>query len=762
MNDTGNSCHGRLGRDSEDSRAGRPWYVLLESAALACILAVLVARPFVMETPFRTSQLVFSAADNGQVSHKSPDELLRVAFAMVLLSAFVLWSIAQTLRRQWRPVGATFAVLLLVFSAWTFPGAVRAVDVRGALTGWFEQSTILLSALAMMQLVAGRKDRLGLVIVVLAALAGAMGAKAVMEAAYDIPQRIAAFHAEPVKQLAQVGITPGTPEAKMFEKRLCDSASLGYLGLSNVFASLLVVLVSAAGGLVVGKFAAARRSRRSARLERGEIHLPTLAAWVGLLAVVVAATAIVLTRSKGGIAAAAVAFVAAILVILRREFFARHRRKFLAACAAVILMGICAVAGWGKIRGSLPGWSMQVRWEYWVGSVDIIKENPVFGFGPGGFGDAYLRHRLPAAAESTKSPHNLIMEAAVQFGLVGAAVYLAMLAWIFIAVTRLRKGDDDLPKIAPIGIVSPIRWCIFLSLVVLVIRAVWMDSTNPAVLVLEALIPACVFGACLLSAMWIGSAPGGADLAGRYARIAVACGLAGFVLHNLISYSLWMPATATVFWITAGAMAGGAGFVKSRRLPGVIGWPVVVLSVSAVVAAGVWLWRPVFNRTLHVRAAQTAYSGGQVHLAAEEMKLAIAADPLDAFAPADLARLYAAAGKPEKAVEYADQTRRMSPTAGHIRLLARLLGRRQPRPGRALIVAGRAVSLDPMNMWFRLEYAEMLLSAGQFDAAAWEIQEVRRINRTRPAISDLRLTDEELKKLDLLEEEIKRRRTGGG
>ncbi len=314
----------------------------------------------------------------------------------------------------------------------------------------------------------------------------------------------------------------------------------------------------------------------------------------------------------------------------------------------------------------------------------------------------------------------------------------------------------------PTGIGPPIRWCVFLPLIVLAIRAAWMDSTNPAVLVLEAVIPACVFGACLMAAMWIGSTLGLPDTAGRYIRIAVAAGLAGFVLHNLISYSLWLPATATVFWVAAGAMAGWAGFGKSRRLPGVICWPVVVLSVSAVVAAGVWLWRPVFNRTLYVRAAQTAYSGGQVRLAAEEMKLAIAADPLDAFAPADLARLYATGAKWPEAVACAKKAWGRSPTFSNARILARALRGIPARRDESLEMACRAVGLDPMNMWFRCEYAEMLLAAGKSDEVLRQIHEIRRINRTRPSISDLKLTDEELQKLDAMEEKIKRRRTDDG
>ncbi len=754
---------------------------LLEGAAMICILAVLAARPFVAEMPFRTSQLVFAVADNGQVPHKSPDELLRVTFAMILLAGVVLCTISQAIRRKYLSGGLIPIVLILVFSVWTFIGAIRAVDVRGALIGWFEQTGILLAAMAMAYLVARRPGRARMVVVVLVALAGAIATKACAEVVWEIPQRIESFRENPEKQLAQVGITPGTAQAKMFERRIDDRASLGYFGLSNVFASLLILLVSAAAGLTIEKFASARRSRKDAPPGKGEIHLPTLAAVISGGLFVLSLVALFLTRSKGGIAAGVVAVAVAMMIMYKSDFFARHRRKLLAACAAVMLTGICTVAGWGILRGSLPGLSMQIRWEYWVGSAGVIKEKPVFGTGPGGFGEAYLRHRLPEAAESTKSPHNLIMDAACQYGPIGAAVYLAILVWMFVAVTgwhgqveaerKLGRGGFStrtsstsfrltVPPDSSIGTNrQAIRWCIFLSLVVFAVRAAWMDSTDPNVLMLEAVIPAGIFAVCLLAAMWTGSALGADFISDGYFRVAVVCGLAGFILHNLVTYTLWMPATATVFWITTGAMVSPA---LAKATAGKMRIPVAILAIAGLVAAGVWLWRPVQVRTLHVHAAQEAISHGRIASAIENMKLAAEADPLDAFAPAGLAKLYAAGGRPAKAVACAEEAWSRSPTFSNARLLVRALRGIPDHRDEALEMATKAVKLDPMNMWFRLEYAEMLLSAGKSDEVLQQIHEIRRIHHARPTISDLRLTSEELKKLDVMEKRINRRRSDDG
>ena len=202
--------------------------------------------------------------------------------------------------------------------------------------------------------------------------------------------------------------------------------------------------------------------------------------------------------------------------------------------------------------------------------------------------------------------------------------------------------------------------------------------------------------------------------------------------------------------------------------------PVAILAVVGFVATGVWLWRPVQVRTLHVRAAQEALSRRRRASAIENMKLAAEADPLDAFAPAGLAKLYAADGRPAKAVQSAEEAWSRSPTFSNARLLARSLcggtGLKpvqedtgyEPVPPGALEMAAKAVELDPMNMWFRCEYAEMLLKAGKNNESLQQIQEIRRIHHARPTISDLRLTDEELKTLGLMEKKIKHRRSDDG
>jgi len=735
---------------------------LLEAAALACILGVLVARPFICELPFRGRQMVFATGPPAEIQ-KAPGELARLTFAMILLTAAALWAVAQALRRRADAAAAAFAAMVLTFAGWTAFSALRAVDVRGGLDAWVEQVAILLAAAVVMQL-ARRPGRWGLIVVVLAALAVTMAWKSYEQAGWEIPRRIAEFQDDPERVLALQGIKPGSPKARMIGKRLRDPSCTGYFGLANVFSSLMIPLAAAAAGLAIDKLAAARRDLAAgARPARGEVHLPTLAAGVSLLLAAATVPALLLTRSKGGILAALAAATAGAAVMARRRLFSRHRRKALAASAAVLLATVCGVAAYGKLRGSLPGRSMQVRWEYWVGACRIVQESPAFGVGPSNFGDAYLRHRLPASAESTKSAHNFLLDAACAYGLVGAGLYLGMLAWVLASAARAEPpGAYSKPGWSGMG-----RWCAFLPAVVFAVRAVWSGQGDPAVLLVDAALPAAVFGAALLAAAWAGPGLAGARVDGSFARIALVAGLAGFVLHNFLTYTLWSPATATVFWIAAGAAAGPA--LRGRRSPRMkaIWAPLAVLAVLGVIAAGAWLWRPVYRRTMLTRAAQRAYALGETARAASHLSQAVAADRLDGMAAADLAELHlraiaalppgAGEGSARQALAFAETAYARSPIARHAILLARALWRAEPSPSRALQMAETAVGLDPMNVRLRREYAEMLLVAGQPEAAAEQLRTIRRIDHARPADSDLRLTPAELAELRRLAERTNRR-----
>ena len=75
--------------------------------------------------------------------------------------------------------------------------------------------------------------------------------------------------------------------------------------------------------------------------------------------------------------------------------------------------------------------SIGSRMEFYVGSVQIIREHPVFGAGTGSFPAAYAAAVAGKHMEATRNPHNEYLMIASQIGVVGLAclLYLFYLEW---------------------------------------------------------------------------------------------------------------------------------------------------------------------------------------------------------------------------------------------------------------------------------------------------------------------------------------------
>jgi hypothetical protein len=306
--------------------------------------------------------------------------------------------------------------------------------------------------------------------------------------------------------------------------------------------------------------------------------------------------------------------------------------------------------------------------------------------------------------------------------------------------------------------------------VVLLILAVWGGMGFSAGLFTQAGLPAAVFGVGLLASGWAGRTLERPFRGGRLGRIALSAGLAAFVLHNLVSYTLFSPATATVFWIAAAAAAAPAMSGEAPKLTRRLSVPLAALAVAGLIAAGVWLWRPVYRRTSQLRLAHSAFSQGRIRATEVHLRAAVAADGLDGLAPGYLATMKLAAlrvDRPElmraitaDGIAFAQLTYDRTPRSLSALVLARALWRDPKQRDRALRMADRAVEMDPMNVRQRWEFADMLAAAGRLEAALRQIDEARRIDQLRPVDSDFRLTDKELTGLSQLEERIRQAKRG--
>jgi len=626
----------------------------IESVALVIILAVLVGRCFMGEPSYRADTVI---AGNPSLADYRPDEtLIRTDIAMTLLIAAAIWAVAQIVRGSWRLRAPLMWVGLALLAGLGFVSAWRAIDARSGLTGWIEQVSLVVSALVMIHLVAADRRRWTMLLAVLVAIGAVAGLQAISYVTLEHPAAVKEFESDPAAALAQRGLRPETTAARRFEARLRDPAAVGYVGMSNVLASLLLVLGGAAVGLLIERIPLARADLRDDPPETGpaggglnrDVPLMVIAAALTGLMAALTLAALPLTRSKGGLAGAIVAVAVGLALAKWRKALVRRRRRILIGVAATILIIIVAAGLYGASAGTLPGGeSIRIRWEYWAGSAGAIKDSPGFGTGPGNFVHGYLPHRLPESPESPKTAHNILVDAMVAFGLPGGAVYLALLAMVLIAMTRPAATEDPThPPMAP-------EWRLLLAIALaaaaLAGRLIWVGATGPEAppspgdpgnpglvfFLMAVAIPSECLMVALLAAMW---GLGRLDPRSAAGRIAAGAGLAGFVAHNMLTYSLLRPATATVFWVVAGA-AVGLTAAKGRKLDRRFAAVLAAGMLAASIAVGVWMLRPVARRARHVAAAEAAYVRGERARCVDELLRASDADPLDAYPSANIARI---------------------------------------------------------------------------------------------------------------------------
>src|SRR5215207_6065246 len=82
------------------------------------------------------------------------------------------------------------------------------------------------------------------------------------------------------------------------------------------------------------------------------------------------------------------------------------------------------------------------RYELMRGGVELARDRPLWGWGSGAFPEEYLEHGFGARSDAVSASHTIPLTVAAEQGIVGLAVYLALLA---AALARLLGGARDDP-----------------------------------------------------------------------------------------------------------------------------------------------------------------------------------------------------------------------------------------------------------------------------------------------------------------------------
>jgi O-antigen ligase len=93
------------------------------------------------------------------------------------------------------------------------------------------------------------------------------------------------------------------------------------------------------------------------------------------------------------------------------------------------------------------------RYELMRGGVDLARERPLWGWGSGAFAEQYLAHGFGAREDAVAASHTIPLTVVAEQGVIGLAVYLALLAAALARLLR-RARDDPYRAVIAAGFVA--------------------------------------------------------------------------------------------------------------------------------------------------------------------------------------------------------------------------------------------------------------------------------------------------------------------
>ncbi|MCK4373788.1 MAG: O-antigen ligase family protein, partial [Candidatus Brocadiae bacterium] len=270
-----------------------------------------------------------------------------------------------------------------------------------------------------------------------------------------------------------------------------------------------------------------------------------------------------------------------------RQVVRKNPRKVAGAAAAVVILVLVA-----HQVGAVPGprrfaRSLGVRLDYWRTSVEMARQRPLFGVGPGSWPEWYAMLKEPEF-EETQAAHSVYVQLWAETGSVGLLLWIGLWAVLFGQALRARAASPGRDREAN-GSVAAERArarrrlrAVGLGLAALVLAFDWAvlgtfgapryvpewleaHSWLPylVVYIVWAATFAAIFGGPKWSPTW-----------------AVAAGLAAFLLHSAAEFTLRVPAIGGTAAVLAAALLAGANRPRRRE------WRVGRLRAGVILLAG--------------------------------------------------------------------------------------------------------------------------------------------------------------------------------
>ncbi|MBC7782262.1 MAG: O-antigen ligase family protein, partial [Burkholderiales bacterium] len=525
---------------------------------------------------------------------------------------------------------------------------------------------------------------------------------------------------------------------RQFDKNVRAGTLLGFFRSANSYAALIALCALTTAGLSLQRL----RDRDDPGFAL-VLGLPALAS-LGL---------IYLTGSRTAIAGLLLWAIAIAIGWFNRKGFRQRAGALFVIGAACVVAIAGTVVAIGISTGGLLHNSLTFRWNYWAGSWSLFKAHPITGVGWSNFGNSYLAHRLPMAAEEIKDPHNFVVKFLAETGIVGAVLVLAWFARTAWEATRpiepretssaVPAGGSSLRLIAGIAIS-------FAILRTIVLQPLSLLFPEPVKIVLYAILLS--FG-LLAASVRAARATGADDRAAPLLLLAAIVAIGGFWLHAMVDFALFETGPLLVMMVLLGAVLGvrhpGAAGRVSRTKIAIAALCAVSLGLMTFIALVVV---PLASAERHAGAAMEMATRKLYSSAADELRQAYITSPVsnqDYASRASWMMAMSGTSKPDDVVGMLTLAINADPAFGQLWLdRGRYLARMENSADAAIADFQRYLSRNPADIGARLELADFLTASNKPREAAAEYRRALDFNSKLDDAEPRRLSPDRVREID--------------
>ena len=514
----------------------------IESLSLFVLIGLVALRPLVGESYDSAGNTLTAAL--GVVSDPKP--LATLIFDLLVLSSTCGWLLARALGslRPYRRTGLEWGAVLVAVAA--VVSCFFAGNKRLAINATIDWLCLPILAITLVQLLREPWQRRVLLAAMLAS--ACVEALQCMEQYFSFNETWAHYQNIKPDFWARQGVELDSSKVELFEQRMRAREATGFFPHSNVAGSYLVLCLFAGLGLIAAQWSNLK--------QRGNNAI----AFLGTVGTALMLVGVVLTKSLGALLSG---FAGLALWIIARRFATwidAHRMRAWTIAWLCVVAGAGAVIGHGMDRGSLPGWSLTFRWQYWQASSHLIADHWTTGVGRENFGRHYLRYKSIESPEEVANPHSFFVQAAADWGLLGLVGVLLMVlqaSFRFVMLPPARSPPTIAPTLKGVGAdwgggspapsrSTTIVWAIGLLLVVTVGRLPLLGSADPNFLYYSTVTTGFVWLVGFV--LFMGSTVARAQVRGSMVGTGVAVGLFAFLVHDMINFAIFVPGSATTFF----------------------------------------------------------------------------------------------------------------------------------------------------------------------------------------------------------------------